>query len=124
MSFEYSQSTGIMTHDGAVIGLGYSGNTRGLNNPSAQAEHAVGPLPQGHYTIQPPHVDEKVGPVAMWLEPNAENEMFGRGDFLIHGDNQSMNHTASDGCIILPHTVRTVIGGIVLGGDNQLTVVA
>jgi hypothetical protein len=35
--------------------------------------------------------------------------MFGRSGFLIHGDNAEMNHTASDGCIILSHDIREQI---------------
>jgi hypothetical protein len=103
---------------------GYSGNGEGLNNPAMQNAHAVGPLPQGSYTIQPPHADPKVGPIAMRLAPAPANEMFGRGDFLIHGDNAQANHTASEGCIVLAHDARVAIGAAVLAGDNQLEVTA
>lgn len=124
MSFKYSQSSGALFHNGVQIATGYSGHGSGLDNPQAQDQHAVGPLPQGQYTIQPPHADEQVGPVAMRLDPSPDNEMFGRGDFLMHGDNPAMNHTASDGCIILPHDVRVQVGAAVLAGDNQLEVMA
>jgi hypothetical protein len=89
-----------------------------------QDVHAVGPLPQGTYTISPPHADSQVGPVAMRLTPAPTNEMFNRGDFLIHGDNHLMNHSASDGCIIMPLATRIKIGSYVLQGDNQLEVTA
>lgn len=120
--FAYSQATGKLQHDGVVIGLGYSGNSSGLNNPEAQDLEDVGPIPQGSYVIAPPHADEKLGPVAMRLDPAHANQMFGRGDFLIHGDNEQMNYSASKGCIILPHAVRTVIAEYVLRGDTELTV--
>ena len=122
MGFEYQQSTGQLT--GTVTAEGYSGNGAGLNNPAMQQVHAVGPLPQGTYTIQPPHADPKVGPIAMRLVPAPANDMFGRGDFLMHGDNAAMNHTASEGCIILPKAARIAIGAAVLAGDTQLSVVA
>ena|ERR1039457_2179991 len=123
MSFKYSQATGEM--DGAdICAQGYSGRGEGLNNPAMQQVHATGPLPQGVYTIQAPHADAKVGPIAMRLVPAAGNQMFNRGDFLIHGDNTAMNHTASEGCIIMPRAVRIAIGKAVLAGDNQLTVTA
>jgi hypothetical protein len=35
-----------------------------------------------------------------------------------------MNHTASDGCIVLGRAYRTEIADAVAGGDNQLTVIA
>jgi hypothetical protein len=123
MSFQYQQSTGILTHDGEELAAGYSGHEDGVNNPAAQDQHGIGPIPQGVYTIEPPHADAQVGPVAMNLIPSPTNEMFGRGDFLIHGDTAAMDHTASHGCIIMPHNVRIEVGTAVVAGDNQLTVV-
>jgi hypothetical protein len=124
MSFQYQQSTGILTHDGEELASGYSGNGSGVNNAAMQNVHAVGPIPQGVYTIDPPHADAQVGPVAMRLTPAPENVMFNRGDFLIHGDTAALDHTASHGCIIMPHNVRVEVGTAVVAGDNQLTVVA
>lgn len=123
MSFTYRQSTGEMIGPD-FNAQGYSGRGDGLNHPEAQDQHGIGPLPQGTYTIGAPHADEKVGPIAMRLTPAPGNTMFGRGDFLIHGDNAAMNHSASEGCIILPKAARIAIGGHVLAGDDQLTVVA
>ncbi len=111
--------TGVRFH-----AQGYSGNGEGLNNPAMQQVHGVGPLPQGIYTIHPPHDDVKVGPIAMRLVPESGNLMFGRGDFLIHGDNAHANFSASEGCIIMPHDARVAIGADVLAGDNQLQVTA
>lgn len=124
MPFQYEQSTGILTHDGETLATGYSGNGEEMNNPSMQTVRGHGPIPQGTYTIGPPHADEVTGPVSMRLEPAPDTQMFGRADFLIHGDTAAMNHTASDGCIIMPHAVRIVIGSAVLAGDDQLEVVA
>jgi hypothetical protein len=124
MSFQYQQSTGILTHNGVELASDYSGNGPGVNNDADQSVPNVGPIPQGVYTISPPHADAKVGPIAMCLTPAPTNEMFGRGDFLIHGDTAAMNHTASHGCIIMPKVTRVAIGTAVMAGDNQLTVVA
>jgi hypothetical protein len=124
MSFQYQQSTGEFTSDGELLATGYSGNGAGLNNPAMQTQQGVGPIPQGAYTIQPTHDDAQVGPVAMCLVPAATNIMFGRADFLIHGDNADMDHTASEGCIILDHDTRVGISADVLAGNNQLTVTA
>jgi hypothetical protein len=38
----------------------------------------------------------------------------------MHGDNQAMNHTASHGCIIMPHSVRAMVAA---SNDRTLTVV-
>lgn len=124
MSFLYAQSTGVLLHNSGPFGTGYSGHGDGLNNPALQNIHAVGPLPQGLYTICQPTAHPKLGPVAMELMPYNGNTMFLRGDFFIHGDNQQMNHTASDGCIIMPLSVRVAIAQAVMQGDNTLEVTA
>jgi hypothetical protein len=118
----YSQSTGVLTSaDGTFLATGYSGNGQWRDNPKAQDVRMHGPLPQGGYTIQPPTLHPKLGVVAMELVPDAENEMFGRSAFFMHGDTAAMNHTASDGCIILPYIVRSQIAAG-LDEDNRLTV--
>lgn len=124
MTFLYRQSTGEFLRGDSVLTIGYSGNGPGLNNPAMQNIRMHGPLPQGLYTIQPPSVHPKLGPVAMELLPYSTNHMFLRGDFFLHGDNGQMNHTASDGCIILPHAVRAAVAEDVLQGNNQLEVTA
>jgi hypothetical protein len=124
MSFEYQQSTGEFTRNGVLLAMGYSGNGAGMNNPAMQDQVNLGPIPQGVYTIEPAHDDDVVGPVAMNLVPDAGNQMFCRGGFLIHGDNATEEHSASEGCIILDRYARVEIGADVQDGDNQLTVVA
>jgi hypothetical protein len=55
----------------------------------------------------------------MPLTPSGDT--FGRSDFFIHGDNAQLNHSASDGCIIL---VREIRQQIVDSLDSDLQVVA
>jgi hypothetical protein len=127
--WEYSQSTGQMTHvlpDGTKkdVGTGYSGKDDGLNNPKAQDQPNVGPIPQGNWKIEP-QKDNVTGqghklPASMRLDPSKGTDTFGRSGFLIHGDNSQQNHSASNGCIILDRPTRNLIGG---SGDNNLTVV-
>ena len=118
----YQQSTGHFTDaDGNLVGVGYSGNGQGLNNPEMQAVAMHGPLPQGGYEIGPASTDPKLGSLAMALSPSAGQHMFGRSGFFIHGDNQAMNHTASEGCIILPHAARIALAS---SGDRRLRVIA
>ena len=121
MSFQYQQSTGILTHDGEELASGYSGNGAGVNNAAMQNVHAVGPIPQGVYTITAPYHNDKTGPYTMNLIPDPANEMYGRADFRLHGDNQEMNHTASEGCIIMPRAVRESVWD---SGDRSLEVIA
>lgn len=117
----YEQSSGDLLFDGRLIATGYSGHGAGVNDPALQGVKDVGPLPQGKYTIGPAVQDPQTGPVSMHLIPDAANEMYGRGSFLIHGDNEACDHTASEGCIILPREVRERIAG---SGDRTLQVVA
>lgn len=124
MNFVYQQSTGRLTRNGVLLSTGYSGHGDGLNNPAMQNIVGVGPLPQGMYTIQPPTQHPKLGPIAMALLPHPDNIMYGRSGFFMHGDNTAMNHTASDGCIIQPPTVRNVVAGAVAAGEDQLEVIA
>ena len=117
----YSQSTGqLCDAEGNLLATGYSGHGDGVNNPAMQNVHNVGPIPQGVYTVGEPHEPaDHLGPLAMPLTPDPANEMFGRSEFFIHGDNAKMSHSASDGCIILDHAARAAIFA---GSDRQLTV--
>jgi len=117
----YSQSTGrFCDAEGNLLTVGYSGHDAGVNNPAMQNQHNVGPLPQGVYAIGDPlDPPDHLGPLAMPLTPDPANEMFDRSEFFIHGDNQEMNRSASNGCIILDHTARAAIAA---GSDRMLTV--
>jgi hypothetical protein len=105
--YSYSQSTGQLTQDGAVVGTGYSGHGDGLNNPDLQDVEGEGPI--------------HLGPIAMPLTPDPANVMFGRSAFFMHGDNAAGDHSASDGCIIMGPTIRAAVRD---SGDDQLTVTA
>lgn len=117
----YSQSTGDLTSPtDAVVGAGYSGNGDGLNNPAAQQQEGVGPIPRGAWTIGDWFNDVGgKGPVVAHLTPAAETETFGRTGFMIHGDNAKLNHTASEGCIVLPNVLRLMM---MQSGDRLLIV--
>ena len=121
--FSYAQETGaLFDPHGVLLVRGYSGNTTGLNNPAAQTRVGVGPLPQGVYTVGPPHSPvDHLGPIALPLYPDHHNQMFGRSGFFMHGDNSAMNHTASNGCIIMPPQVRHDVSA---STDKLLRVVA
>lgn len=123
MSFVYVQRTGSMYGPGGgLVEKGYSGHGHSINSPIAEAAVGVGPIPTGEYVIGPPHMPiDHLGPLAMPLWPNKANEMHGRSGFFIHGDNQKMNHTASNGCIILSRTARQSISN---NPDKHLLVVA
>jgi type VI secretion system (T6SS) effector TldE1-like protein len=114
----YQQSTGQLRHDGHLTGTGYSGHGVGKNDPVAQNVSETGPLPRGLYTIAQCHTHPRLGPIAMFLTPNDSNEMFGRSDFYIHGDNAA--HDASLGCIIMPHDTRVEVAA---SDDRQLLVI-
>jgi hypothetical protein len=112
------------------IGTGYAGNGAAINDPTATAQHAVGPLPVGMYVIGPPQDNPSTGPFSLPLTPDPANVMYGRGDFLVHGglvnepcDSPSVtpdgNRTASHGCIVTARQVRQVIAT-----HSQLQVVA
>jgi hypothetical protein len=121
MPWTYRQSTGEIDLDDNMIGTGYSGNGQGLDNPAMQDVPDVGPIPEGNYTIGPAFDSPAKGPCVHHLLPDPANQMFGRDGFLIHGDNSAMNHTASEGCIILTRDIRQRISD---SGDTQLTVIA
>ena len=118
----YQQSTGNLANpSGVVIGQGYSGNGADFDNPAAEMVIGHGPIPQGAWIIGKfetyPHIGEVVAP----LLPCAGNTMDGReGGFFIHGDNPLMDHTASDGCIVLPRPLRETIAA---SQDTTLQVV-
>jgi len=109
-NYTYEQATGrFLGPDGKLLATGYSGNGEGLNNPAMEAVHMVGPIPRGGWAIDlTPLPLGHLGPLALVLSPVGFDPN-GRSLFRIHGDNSAMNHTASDGCIILPHDARQAI---------------
>ena len=110
----YEQSTGIVRDEnGTIQGIGWAGNGPGLNNPDFESVRNVGPLPKGFYTIGTPydHTPENgyprnLGPYVMNLTPDDSNEMYGRGDFRIHGAAITNPDMSSDGCIVQARPAR------------------
>lgn len=107
----YKQSTGEMVNaDGKIVAIGYSGHLQGRNNPDLQAQHDVGPIPRGNWTILGPPVDTTShGPFVLHLHPDPDTNCFGRDGFLIHGDSVVHPGMASLGCIILLRAAREQI---------------
>lgn len=108
----YEQASGRMYWpDGRLLATGYAGGNcgkspDGVNNHAMQNCKGVGPLPVGFYKLgrlieRHPHL----GPFVIVLDPESGNEMFGRGDFRIHGDTTPQGN-ASEGCIILNRVAR------------------
>ena len=117
----YRQSDGELSHDGTVVGTGYAGMPPdGKNNPDAQEIHDVGPLPRGTYTILESRMDPKLGPCAMQLAPDPDNEMFGRSGFFMHADSAAHPGRASEGCIVLS---MKLLGLVSVSQDRRLEVV-
>lgn len=117
----YHQTSGHLQLNDTLVGFGYSGHGPGLNNSDMQYVRGVGPACQGTYTIGPPkNPVDHLGPLAMPLIPTNQEQMHGRADFFIHGDNAAADHTASDGCLIFDHNIRAAIAA---STDHQLTVV-
>ncbi len=123
----YIQKSGELLHDGELEGIGYSGyddpvtGQEGKNNPDLQTVHEVGPIPVGRYVIGSPHDTLTHGPFVLPLTPDADNQMFDRSCFLIHGDSVVEPGTASRGCIIMSRAIRTEVAA---SGDHLLTVIS
>lgn len=122
MTWTYKQSTGQLTDStGFLVATGYAGMGKGMNNPEMQGVQKIGPLPVGKYTFGTPVPYSHLGPFAIPLIPDSSNEMFGRGDFYVHGDSVDDPGNASEGCIIQSHPIRDLMW---TSGDHQLEVVA
>jgi hypothetical protein len=102
----YRIKSGILTYNDTVLGIGYSGNANGVNNPDLEASPGIGPIPRTTYLMSAPRDSENTGPFSIPLVPKYPEATFGRTLFRVHGDNRYMNHSASHGCIILPRPVR------------------
>jgi hypothetical protein len=103
----YVQSTGeLIDPEGEVAAVGYSGRDGGLNKPSMQDLHDVGPIPVGFYRCCAPVYHTRLGPDAIPLVPFPGNFMFTRGGFYVHGDNAAQNCSASEGCIVIGAATR------------------
>ncbi len=58
----YSHSTGKLTHNGKIVASGYSGTGTGRNNPLAESQRNVRPIPRGRYVIGAPRDTASHGP--------------------------------------------------------------
>lgn len=119
MTWIYSQSTGELTHNGAIVGTGYSGLGKAKNDPNLEHMASSGPIPKGKYSIGKPHRSSRTGPHVLALTPIG-HKAHGRTAFQIHGDSTRNPGTASSGCIIMPRHVREQISS---SGDTVLEVV-
>lgn len=113
---EYIQPTGEFTiwscEDGGVSRVihsatGYAGRGDGLNNPDAETQVGLGPLPVGVYRVQKARNHVRLGPLCFPLVPRGDTELYGRSGFAIHGDNQRQDRSASRGCIVLDRDTRS-----------------
>jgi hypothetical protein len=119
MPWHYNQRTGVLTHNGRVVGSGYSGAPTGYNNPQMETIPNVGPIPRGRYRIGAPRNTGTHGPHAMDLAPIGHNAR-GRTAFLIHGERRTgPPGNASTGCVILERQIREQIS---TSGDHELVV--
>jgi hypothetical protein len=115
MPWEFEISTGNMHNpSGAVIESGYSGGNvgkdpEGVNNPDDEGLKDIGPLPEGTYTFGEPVEHSELGVFAIPLIPDPSNDMRGRGGFYCHGDTAAMDHSASEGCIIMSRATRNAM---------------
>ena len=120
MPWLFNQRTGQLTHNGGSVAVGYSGHGPGKNNPGFQTAHGVGPTPLGAYSVGAPHHSNNTGAYTMNLEPQPGTNTFGRTLLRIHGENPEHLGQSSDGCIILPLSVRRSIW---MSGDHIVQVV-
>ncbi|EYU17052.1 tlde1 domain-containing protein [Photorhabdus aegyptia] len=100
MTWQYSQGTGVLTHNGSFIAKGYSGHGTGINNPSMEQVEGEGPIPRGYYRIN--GYSNSITKVTVILDPIMGTNTFGRSLFRIHGDRRDGTYRqASHGCIII-----------------------
>ena len=118
----YEQSTGNLVSPSALLeGVGYSGHGNGVNNPTMQEVHDVGPCPAGIWAMSEFFDDpEGKGPMVCRLTPAPGTEAFGRAGFMIHGDTVAHDMTASHGCIILTRPLREMLAA---SADRVLKVI-
>lgn len=117
----YNSSNGSLIRNGTLAGIGYSGHGQGLNAPTLEQVHNVGPIPRGIWSISPFFDDPGgKGPIVARLSPEGDTDTFGRSGFMIHGDNKADDESASHGCIILARVLREQIAA---SGDTSLQVV-
>lgn len=117
---KYEIKTGNLWLDDKLIGRGYSGHSLFLNDEQMTHMKSAGPIPKGlwHLADWEDH-HKKLGNIVVHLVADLLTQTFGRSEFFIHGDNIKMDHTASDGCIILSESLRKMLKN---SGQTLLTV--
>lgn len=87
--------------DGAWVAECYSGHGAGVDNPELESTRQVGPLPEGTYDIGPLEVlHGTLGRHVRKLTPTDATNVYHRSGFFIHGDNATLDHSASEGCLV------------------------
>jgi Protein of unknown function (DUF2778) len=114
-------STGLVSHDGASVGTGYSGAPGYKDNPADEDLINKGPLPEGWYTMGDPIDSPDTGPYSIPLEPDSSDVMYDRSGFFWHGDSIHDPGDASHGCIVSAYSTRKMV---VESGDRRLQVIA
>lgn len=107
------------------VETGYAGgnlgkNPEGINAPAYQYTRLIGPLPVGFYTFGTAVEGTHLGPLAIPLIPDADNDMRGRSDFYCHADTIGHPRCASEGCMVFSHATRTLIDS---SDDKRLQVI-
>lgn len=120
MTWVFSVEHGMILRDLKVVGVAYSGHGKGLDDPEMENFKGMGPIPRGKWKIGTFFDHPHLGPIVAHLTPALGTNTFGRNGFFIHGDNREVNHTASDGCIILARPMREQIRD---SGDRDLSVI-
>lgn len=120
MTWTYHQNSRKLLHDNVEISEGYSGKGDEKNKHDKQDVTDRGPIPVGKYTLNGgPFKHYKTGVYTIKLLPDPSNEMFGRDNFMIHGDSIKHPGEASKGCIVLPLDIRKKIWQ---SGDHKIEV--
>lgn len=109
--WHYLSDLGKLYHEDpdTDVGFGWSGQRAGKNNPAMQNVPKVGPTPEGFYTVGKAYHHLRLGPVTMNLEPDDSNQMYGRDEFRVHGAAKVNPELSSEGCMILPESIRLML---------------
>lgn len=102
-------------YGGPLLYRCYSGKQgKWRDEPAYEAIANHGPIPRGRWAFGKPYHSTKVGPIAIPLIPKGSTETYGRSAFLIHGDNAESD--ASEGCIVAPRALRTLLASALADG--------
>lgn len=126
--YTFKISTGeLLNNDGSLLTKAYAGgncgkNPEGVNNPDMVNVPCIGPLPPGIYTFGEPVYNSHLGPTAIPLIPDKDNEMYDRSGFYIHWDTK-VSGNASEGCICPYGANGVVIQQMIDSGNTELQVI-